>query len=160
VFFGTSQSRTWQVVLSGIGLSGGGAVCCSPAQITMPWLAGFISSLFVVMPTKFAVLFTFANIFAIARWGPADCLITWSTSLQHQLQSAQQPAHSIAYTVSVGVASAYGRLTSSHCCSTMFLSGPLTHAKKMMEKGRWGTHQAARSTSPVYCRIVSLQLQG
>jgi hypothetical protein len=47
---------------------------------------GFISSLFVVMPTKFAVLFTFANIFAIA--------------------------------------------------STMFLSGPLTHAKKMMEKGR------------------------
>jgi hypothetical protein len=78
VFFGTSQTcRTWQVVLSGIGLSGGDVVCCSPAQITMPWLAGFISSLFVVMPTKFAVLFTFANIFAIARCAPADCLISW-----------------------------------------------------------------------------------
>lgn len=47
---------------------------------------GFLSTLFVVMPTKFAILFTFANLFAVA--------------------------------------------------STMFLSGPLTHIKKMMEKGR------------------------
>lgn len=37
-------------------------------EATMLCAAGFISTLFVVMPTKFAVLFTFANIFAIARW--------------------------------------------------------------------------------------------
>lgn len=28
---------------------------------------GFLSTLFVVMPTKFAILFTFANLFAVAR---------------------------------------------------------------------------------------------
>lgn len=72
-------------------------------------LAGFISSLFVVMPTKFAVLFTFANIFAIARWAPADCLISWPTSLQ--LHCVQQPIHSVVDIASVAMASAYGSLT-------------------------------------------------
>ena len=34
---------------------------------------GFLSTLFVVMPTKFAVLFTFSQVFAIARYA-ADAL--------------------------------------------------------------------------------------
>lgn len=42
---------------------------------------GFLSTLFVVMPTKFAVLFTFSQVFAIARYA-ADALLGISC-MQH-----------------------------------------------------------------------------
>ena len=76
-------------------------------------VAAMQSSVFFLMPVKFAILYTLANLLFIARWASSSNIVYFICTVSFSTQ-----------------------LTSQVLCSTMFLMGPLAQAKKMFEKGR------------------------
>jgi len=81
-----------------------------------------------VFPTKFAILYTFANICALARrvHSAFDSRCLGASGLHAKCVDALNGENMPKPDLMCGACA----------CSTMFLSGPWTHLKKMMEKGR------------------------
>lgn len=78
-----------------------------------PPVAAMQSSVFFLMPVKFAILYTLANLLFIARWASSSGIVYYICTVSFSTH-----------------------LISQALCSTMFLMGPLAQAKKMFEKGR------------------------